>query len=187
MKPNLNYIPRERLEEIARNAGCTLTSMAACIKVAKGSSKNLLYIASTKECARVDLSGFDHPNTEWVRNLGGESFGRVHQMLRFDRPVKDIKESFKVLCEGLESFQPHPKKERVRPASFRGSKKKGAPTADVQVKSDETPKEHMERLVKKMDKIKEYSRQTGIPVSPKTIKEFEEQIAEIKKKIAVAA
>lgn len=185
MKPNLNYVPREQLEEIARSAGCTLTPMAACIKVSKDKSKNLMYIASTKECARVDLSGFDHPNKEWVRDLGGESFGRVHQMLRFDRPVEDIKVAFRNLCEALESFQPHAKKERIRPISFRGSKKKET-VSDIVVKSEETPQEHMERLIKKMNKINEYSKQTGIPVSPKTIREYEEAMAEIKKKLATA-
>jgi hypothetical protein len=185
MKPNLNYVPRKQLEDIARAAGCGMDMMAACIKVWKGKSGNKLYIAATKDCARVDLSGFDHPNKEWVVDLGGNKFGRVHQMLRFDRPAADIKAAFKAICEGLEGFEPHPKvKNNFNKMNFgKGSKRKD-PEQIMVIKSDETAKEHMERLVKKMNMIKEYSKQSGVPVSPKTIKEFEEKMGELKKKLA---
>jgi len=186
MKPNVNYIPREQLEAIAEKAGCILTPMAACIKVSKGKSANKMYIATTKLCARVDLSNFDHTDKELVRDLGGEKFGRVHQMLRFDRPVADVKAAFKILCEGLEGFTSHPKVKSNFTGSFRGSKKKNIETVLV-VNSKETPKEHMERLVKHFKKIQEYSKQIGIPVSPKTIKEYEDTMSEVKKKIKAEA
>ena len=179
-KAGIIPVPRAEFERIAKEEGCTLTPMASCIKVQKGKSQNRLYITNPAQCARVDISNFDHPDTNVVRNLGGESFGKVHQMLRFDRPVEDTMAAFRLLCKGLDTFESHPKKDRPRPAGFRGSLKKGnQPGPSVEVKSEETPKQHAERLIKHYRKIKEYSERVGIPVSPKTIAEMQAKVAEL--------
>ena len=125
-KTGINPVPRSEFERIAKKEGCTLEQMASCIKVTKGKSPNRLYITNPTQCARVDISNFDHPNSDWVRNLGGESFGKVHQMLRFDRPIGDIIQAFRVLCKGLEGFESHPKKDCPRPAGFKRSRRKGS-------------------------------------------------------------
>jgi hypothetical protein len=179
-KPGINPVPRSEFERIAREAGCTLTPMASCIKVQKGKSQNRLYITNPTQCARVDISNFDHPDTEIVRNLGGESFGKVHQMLRFDRPVESILAAFRLLCEGLDTFQSHPKKDRPRPAGFKGSRRKGPqPGPSVEVKAEETPAQHAERLIEHYNKIKRYSERTGIPISPKTVAEMQAKVQEL--------
>jgi hypothetical protein len=172
-KPGENSVPRSELEAIARSEGCTLEAMASCIKVQKGKSPNRLYVTNPLACSRVDISNFDHPDMAIVRNLGGESFGHVHQMLRFDRPVEDIKASFRLLCRGLDTFESHPKRERGRPVALKGSRRRtemGGP--DVQVQTEETPTQHAERLIAHYNKIKEYARSIGAPISRRTVAEM---------------
>lgn len=177
-KTGINPVPRGEFERIAKEEGCVLEQMASCIKVTKGKSQNRMYITNPAQCARVDISGFDHSDKDIVRDLGGESFGKVHQMLRFDRPVEAILSGFRILCKGLEGFEPHPKKDRPRPAGFRGSRKKGnQPGPSVEVKAEESPKQHAERLIKHYQMIKKYSEMTGIPVSIKTINEMTEKVS----------
>jgi hypothetical protein len=176
-KAGESSVPRGDLEQIARDEGCVLEQMASCIKVTKGKSQNRLYITNPTACSRVDVSNFDHPDTSIVRNLGGESFGKVHQMLRFDRPVADIKEAFRLLCRGLDTFQSHAKKERARPAAMKGSKRKGEVGGpDVEVQAEETPRQHADRLIAHYRKIKDYAESVGAPVSKKTIAEMQAKV-----------
>lgn len=186
-KQGINPVNRGEFERIAKEEGCELTSMASCIKVTKGKSQNRLYITNPLQCARVDVSGFDYSDLEVVRNLGGESFGKVHQMLRFDRPVETILAGFRLLCKGLDTFEAHPKKERPRPVGFRGSKRKpGQVTGpSVEVKAEETPVQHAERLIAHYRKIKKYSEMTGIPVSPKTVAEMTAKVEALGFKLEV--
>ena len=177
-KTGTNPVPREQLESIARAEGCTLEQMAACVKVTKGKSSNRLYITNPAQCARVDVSNFDYPDRGVVRDLGGESFGKVHQMVRFDRPAGDILRDFHLLCRGLDAFESHPKKERQSPASFKGSRRRGENLGpSVEVQSEETPAQHAERLIKHYGEIKRYAQMKGVGVSKKTTMEFTTKVA----------
>lgn len=174
-----NPVPRSELERIAREEGCALEQMASCIKVSKGKSPNRLYITNPTQCARVDISNFDHPDEGIVRRLGGESFGKVHQMLRFDRPVPDILAAFRTLCRGLDTWPSHPKRERQSPVGLPGSRpRRGGPLA-IEVVPAETPAQHAERLVARWRTIKRYSDQTGIPISKRTVAELSARAKEL--------
>lgn len=175
-------VPREKLEQVASAAGCTVEVKASYVKVTKGKSKNCLFVAKTKDVSRVDLGGFSLTGSMPIKDLGGESHGCVKQQIRADISNDLFISTYRTLCEGLDTFEPHPKKERARPMGFRGSKKKGVESVVI-VKTDETPEQTIERLVAKRAKLVQVSKEMGIPVSPKTIKELDEQLEKARKQV----
>lgn len=93
MKKGTNYIPQSDLEKLARELGLTVVEQKGFIKVA-ADSKHRVYIAKTKLVGRVDLSGFKTSGIPGVVDLGGESFGMVHQQIDFTRPAPETLETF---------------------------------------------------------------------------------------------
>ena len=175
-------VQREKLEQLARDAGCTVEVKASYVKVTKGKSKNCLFVAKTKEVSRVDIGGFSVSQPEFIKDLGGESHGCVKQQIKSDITNEQFLKAYGFLCRGLDAFTPHPKKERQRPHGFRRSKKQGVESVVI-VKSEETPEQTIERLVAKRKKLEQVSKEMGIPVSPKTIKEIEEQLEKARKQV----
>jgi hypothetical protein len=177
-------IPQDSLLKVAKEEGCDVDVKASYILIKRNKSKNCLFVAKTKEVSRVDIGGFDVNGSEFIRNLGGESHGCVHQQIRSDITREQFILTFRTICAGLDGFESHPKKERPRPHAFRGGKKKPLETV-IEIKAEETPAQTVERLVKKLALIRSQSASMGIPVSPKTEKELNEQIHEAAKKAAI--
>ena len=179
-----SYIPREQLLKIAEEAGCILTDKTTCIMVTRGKNKdNRLYIAKTRDVARVNVNGFKCPDTELTAPPKDGPVGTFLQVVRFDHPVHKVLANFRTICENLDSYKSEPKKPRGRPAGFKRSKNKPMVGPVVEVKSEETPKQHMERLVEELAKKKSIAAQLGFPLSPKTIVEFERKIEELRKQV----
>jgi hypothetical protein len=177
-----SYIPREQLVKIAEEAGCILTDKTTCIMVTKGKNKdNRLYIAKTRDVARINVNGFKCPDTELTAPPKDGPVGTFLQVVRFDHPVPTVLANFRKLCENLDSYKSEPKKPRGRPAGFKRSKNKPMAGPVVEVQAEETPKQHMERLVAELTKKKELAAKLGFPLSPKTIKEFEIKIEDLRK------
>ena len=177
-------VQREKLEQIAEAQGCSVDIKASYVLIKKGTSKNCLFVAKTKEVSRVDIGGFDHSDP-LIKNLGGESHGCVHQQIRNDIPVSDFTAIYTVLCKGLDTFPSHPKKERARPHGFKRSKHQPIAGPTVEVKSEETPAQHMERLVAELAKKEQIATEMGFPLSPKTIESFRSKIEELRKQVEV--
>jgi hypothetical protein len=177
-----SYIPREQLVKIAEEAGCILTDKTTCIMVTKGKNKdNRLYIAKTRDVARINVNGFKCPDTNLTAPPKDGPVGTFLQVVRFDHPVPTVLANFRTLCENLDSYKSEPKKARGRPAGFRRSKNKPMAGPVVEVQAEETPKQHMERLVGELAKKKELAAKIGFPLSPKTIKDFEIKIEDLRK------
>ena len=168
-------VPRERLESIANAAGCKVDVKASYIKITKGKSMNCLFIAKTKDVSRIDIGGFDYTDASVVKNLGGESHGCVHQQMRADVSGAALMLGFKTICEGLDTFTSHPKKERKPAHSFRRKGQQNVQTV-VTVVVEETPEQTVNRLVKKLEVIRAQSKVMGIPVSKKTELELGQKI-----------
>jgi hypothetical protein len=176
-------VPREKLENIAAKVGCDVDTKASYIKVTKGKSTNCLFVAKTKDVSRIDIGGFDVIGDPHIKNLGGEAHGCVHQQIRSDISMNDFIGCFTKLCEQLENFESHPKKDRVRPHTFRGGKKNKIQTPAVVIVTDETPQQAIDRLVKKLTIAKQTSDKMGIPLSPKLLNDINAQIEKARQQI----
>ena len=175
-------IALEKLEQAARDAGCTVKQMASYTLITKGSSKNCLFVAKTKSVSRIDVGGFDIPGGKIARDLGGESHGSVHQQFLNEMSDAQFLANFIAVCKGLDAYQPHEKKARARPVGLPGSKKQAVDTVVV-VSTDETPQQTIDRLVAKIALIRKVAAEHGVPVSKKTEREIAEQIEKAKKEI----
>lgn len=174
-------IPIDRLKDIAKKAGCTLTDKTTCVMVTKGANKqNRLYIAKTANVSRVNVNGFKCPDTNLTATPPGGPVGTFLQVVRFDLPDNQVLANFKVLCESLDTYKSEPKKPRGRPAGFRRSKKQPIAGPTVEVQAEETPAQHADRLVAELTKKQELAAKLGFPLSPKTIASFETKIAELR-------
>lgn len=190
MKAGQTYMVAKQFIDAAVAEGATVYEQRGFYKVGKSPTAGACLILQNKDeptwtgeqfmyvsrpskalegnVARVDLSGFTVADLEQVVNLGGESFGRVHQQLRFDKPAADILVAFRALVTGLGTHVALPKKERVRPVALKGTKL-NAPTADVTVVAASTPADEINKLVAKRKMLIEMGEKTGKPVSPKTL------------------
>ena len=182
MKAEHTYIPQEEMLAIAREAGCDIEEQKSYYKITRGGgTEQILYVAKTRGVARVDLSGFELKEPEVARYLGGEKFGRVHYMLRFDKPAAHIKSHFRQLCLGLGGFVSLPKSKRGRPVGLKGSHKLEQPVVVIQ--SELSPQQMMERLVEERDQKRAVARKMGFPLSRKTEEEYSEKIEEMRKRL----
>lgn len=175
-------ISLERLQRVAQEAGCTVKQMASYTLITKGSSKNCLFVANTKNVSRIDVGNFDIPGDRIARDLGGESHGSVHQQFKTDMPDGVFLGNFREVCQSLDTYQPREKAPRARPVGLPGTKHR-EPGSVVVVSSTETPQQAMERLVAKLALIRRVSQEKGIPVSKRTEREIAEQIEKIKQEI----
>jgi hypothetical protein len=174
-------IPIDRLKAIAKKAGCTLTDKTTCVMVTKGSNKqNRLYIAKTRDVSRVNVNGFKIPDANLAAIPAGGPVGTFLQVVRFDLADNVVLANFQTICENLDTYKSEPKKPRGRPAGFRRSKNAPIAGPTVEVKAEETPKQHAERLVAELAKKRELAAKLGFPLSPKTIASFESKIAELR-------
>jgi hypothetical protein len=175
-------IPLERLEQVAREAGCTVKQMASYTLITKGSSKNCLFVAKTKNVSRIDVGGFDIPGEKIARALGGDSHGSVHMQFKTDMPDAVFLGNFREVCTKLDAYTPHERAPRQRPHGFPGTKHKPVDSVVV-VSSSETPQQTIERLQAKIALIRRVSQEKRIPVSKKTEREIAEQIEKAKQEI----
>lgn len=175
-------IPLEKLEQVARDTGCTVKPMASYTLITRGSSKNCLFVAKTKNVSRIDVGGFDIPGGKIARDLGGESHGSVHQQFLTDMPDAQFLANFIAVCKALDTYQPHEKAPRARPVGLPGSTRKAVDNVVV-VSSEETPQQTIDRLVAKIALIRKVANEHGVPVSKKTEREIAEQIEKAKKEI----
>ena len=181
---NTSYIPIARLETIAREEGCTLVEKTTCIMVVKGSNKtNRLYIARTRDVARVNINGFKIPDAELAATPPGGPVGTFLQVVRFDHSEGDVLRNFRTICRGLDTYKSEPKKPRGRPAGFRRNKNTPIPGPTVEVQVEESPRQHMDRLVAELAKKRDLATKLGFPLSPKTIASFEQKIADLQKEL----
>jgi hypothetical protein len=177
------YIDRDILVKVAKEAGCKLTEKTTCIMVTRGSNKdNRLYIAKTRDVSRINVNGFKCPDTALTKTPDGGPVGTFLQVVRFDYPEATVLANWRTLCTNLDSYKSEPKKPRGRPAGFRRSKKQPMQGPVIEVQSEETPKQHMERLISELAKKRKIATEMGYPLSPKTIIEFEKKIEELRKK-----
>ena len=109
MKKNVTYVDYAKLAAIVADRGLTELPQAGFVKVS-GPKGRQVYIAKTKRVGRIDVSGFEMPEgTAGVTNLGGESFGNVHQQLDFTKPAEEILATFRktlVALAGLPAAAP---------------------------------------------------------------------------------
>lgn len=183
------YIDRPVLVKIAEEEGCKLTEKTTCIMVTRGSNKNnRLYIAKTRDVSRVNVNGFRCPDPELTKTPDGGPVGTFLQVVRFDHPEATVLANFRTICRNLDTYKSEPKKPRGRPAGFRRSKKQPVAGPAVEVQAEETPKQHMERLIAELNKKKTLASKVIMPdgsvgtLSPKTILEYERKIEELRKK-----
>lgn len=177
---NISYIPIDKLTAIAIKAGCKLTEKTTCIMVTKGSNKdNRLYIARTRDVARVNVNGFKCPDTNLTMTPPGGPVGTFLQVVRFDYPANQVLENFRVLCENLDTYPSTAKKPRGRPAGFKRSKNAPIAGPTVEVQAEETPAQHCERLVKELQTKRELSAKVGYPLSAKTVASYRTKLAEL--------
>jgi hypothetical protein len=185
MKVGFTYIPREKFVEAVKECGCELEEQASFIKIRKpGNDNQLVYVANGQSVARVDFSGFTVEDMDIAFNLGGEKYGRVHQRLRFDRPAKDIIQSFKDVLLKLGQHTEIARKKRERPVGLKGSarRKPGeAPPPVPTVVVAETPTSTIDRLVAELARKQEMAKKLGSTLSKKTVLEYETKIAEARK------
>jgi hypothetical protein len=175
-------ISLERLEQVARDSGCTVKPMASYTLIMKGDSKNCLFVAKTKNVSRIDVGGFDIPGDKIARNLGGESHGSVHQQLKNEMTDAQFLANFREVCTKLDQYKSHEKAPRARPVGLPGSNRKAVDSVVV-VSTTETPQQTIDRLVAKRALLERVSKEMGKPISPKTIKEIEEGIEKAKREI----
>lgn len=112
-KKNVNYVPKDKLLAIAREAGCKIEDQKGFHKVTGDQPMRALYIGNTKNCGRIDISGFTH-------ELGVVHFKaptkRVEQMVDFTQPeTTTLRTLFLLIRDGLwkaaEQPAPEPQQE----------------------------------------------------------------------------
>lgn len=178
------YIDRSILEKIAREEGCKLTEKTTCVMVTRGANKdNRLYIAKTRDVARINVNGFKCPDTALTATPPGGPVGTFLQVVRFDYPEAQVLANWRTLCHNLDSYKSEPKAKRGRPHGFKRSKNQKMQGPTVEVQAEETPRQHMERLVAELSKKKDIAAKMGFPLSPKTIASFEAKIAEVRSQV----
>lgn len=175
-------IPFDTLLAIAREEGCTLTDKTTCVMVTKGSNtNNRLYVARTRDVSRINVNGCKIPDAEIAMTPPGGPVGTFVQVIRFDCSNAQALEHFRLACRSLDTWPSIPKKPRGRPAGgFKNSKKQEPQGPTVEVKAEETPAQHLERLVKELEQKKAMAAKIGFPLSKKTIAAFEEKIAKLR-------
>lgn len=179
-------ISRDILCKIAKDEGCNLVEKVTCIMVTKGANKNnRLYIAKTKDVARVNVNGFRCPDTNLTAPPPGGPVGTFLQVVRFDHPENVVLANFRTICKNLDTYKSEPKKPRGRPMGFKRSKKQPMQGPVVEVQAEETPAQHMERLIGELNKKKALAVKMGFPLSPKTVMEYERKIEEVRQKVEV--
>src|SRR5512136_1550137 len=97
-------IELSKLQQVAKEAGCDVKQMASYTLITKGSSKNCLFVANTKNVSRIDVGGFDVPGDKIARDLGGESHGSVHQQFKTDMPDAVFLNNFRKVCQKLDTY-----------------------------------------------------------------------------------
>jgi hypothetical protein len=177
MQKRPSYIPIGTLLSIAREEGCKLTEKTTCIMVTKGKVANRLYIARTQDVARVNVNGFRIPDPELATLPAGGPVGTFLQVIRFDHPEPQVLANFRLICKNLDTYVAVPGKPRGRPAGFRGSKRGPVTGPSVEVKAEETPAQHAERLVAELAKKQGIAKEMGFPLSQKTIAAYQAKIA----------
>lgn len=115
MKKNITYISSSEFVAIVSALGLTATPQKGFLKVSGAEGRNV-YVASTKEVGRVDLSGFTLEHGGQLEDLGDRSYGNVHQRLRFEGSRTEILEAFTAVLLHMKALGPVEAKPRRAPA-----------------------------------------------------------------------
>lgn len=171
-------IPFDRLVAIAREEGCPITEKGTSTMVGKAGG-NRLYIAKTRDVARVNINGFKIPDPGLAMTPPGGPVGTFLQVVRFDLPEATVLANFRHICRNLERYTPEPKKPRGRPAGFRGTKHAEPQGPSVEVQALETPAQHADRLVREFQKKRAIAAEMGRSLSPKTVESYRQKLADL--------
>lgn len=100
VKKDVTYVDVEKMLGVVRELGLSWKEQAGYAKVECAPGR-FVYVARSKRCGRVDLSGFEVPAALGVKNLGGEAFGGVKQRLDMSagRTEEQIVASFRAVVE----------------------------------------------------------------------------------------
>jgi hypothetical protein len=175
------YIPYDLLVKIAREEGCTLEERTTCMRVSRGTvnKTNRLYIARTHEVNRVHVNGCKIPDPEIACTPPGGPVGTFVQIIRFDHDEAAVLANYRTACKNLDAYPPLPKKPRGRPAGFKRKKDEPIKGPDVEVKADETPGQHAERLIVEFRKKRTLSAALGYPMSAKTVADYRKKVTDL--------
>jgi hypothetical protein len=178
-------IPIERLKAIAVQEGCQLDDRETCIRIMRGTSSNRLYIARTRDVARVNINGFRIPDPELAKTPDGGPVGTFLQVVRFDLPEVQVLKNFRQICRNLDGYPPEAKKPRIRPAGLKGTLKGHRPITSVIKAIDpliaavETAAQHAARLIAEYREKLAKAAQMGFPLSKKTTAEYRDKVEDL--------
>lgn len=181
------YIRCSVLLKIAEEEGCEATSKSTCIKLKKKGAKtnNRLYICAPgdkpeAQVHRINVNGFKVPDPEIARTPRNGPVGTFLQEMRFDQPEPKVLANFREVCRNLDTYPPEGKKERQRPAAFKGNKRTDPPKGpDLEVKMEETVEQHAERLIAEFKKKREIAAKMGFPLSKKLVSDYEQKVQKL--------
>lgn len=122
MKKNTTYIARNVLEALILKSGLATEEKKGWTLVGKfGTGGARIYVPHTKNVGRVDLSAFTVDCAEYgVKDLGGESFGNVHQQLDFSLPAEQVLVNFEKLLAHIDTLakpEKTPRKQSAKAAA----------------------------------------------------------------------
>lgn len=129
-----------------------------------------LYVAKTKEVARVDLSGFTMDGGTVA--LGGEAKGGVSQRLDFSLSADEVLSNFRRAIDLMVSLPKPEKAKRLAPTTSAKAAKEQY-EAHVPGTSVASPMSSEEKA-KRLALIRMVAEQKGVPVSKKTILALED-------------
>lgn len=157
MKTNVTYIPTENLIAVLVAKGVPHVKQSGFYRV-EGPKGRRLYVAATKKCGRIDISGFTVPFGAVPHFLG--KFGRVEQMLDMSLPAEDIMTNFSALVDHMLTLPPEVKEAKPKAPKAKKEKNEGqAPSA---------PAESPDAKARRLELIRKVAAEKGMKVSPKT-------------------
>jgi len=122
VKKNTTYIARDTIMSLATQAGLMLEEKKGwTLAGSYGTGGARLYIPHTKNVGRIDVSACTVPLEMGVRDLGGESFGNVHQQVDFSLPGEQILENLEKIFAFVKALPKPEKVARKAPAKSASS------------------------------------------------------------------
>jgi hypothetical protein len=178
-------IPHDELIAVAKECGCKLVDKAGWVRVEVEGAKARFYIPKNKEVRRIDIAeALVTGREDEIVDLGGESFGRVKQMVRFDRSKDEVIATLRALFTSAATLELQPARVRAKPVALPGS----APAAGgaVEVKSELSVAQQIDALVAKKQKLIDTAAAMNAKVSEKRLANIDAKIAELQAKAAEA-
>lgn len=174
--PTQAWVLTEKFLAIVAKHGLMIETQSGFHKVL-GPKGNQLYVANTKSCRRIDISGFDAgpvlagppkgPNGNVTGMMRMEGLSETEQLERFEKLILTLKE------QPAKVPAPKPPKAPKAPKAEGSTSTAAAPSAEPASRTDV-----INARLKDIERIRNFAEKAGQALSPKVQAEFESLSAE---------